>query len=54
MFDTDLTRDYAAASSLGLSPRSAYEAGVLGALCDDPTRAQLRALGDAFDWREDS
>ncbi len=54
MFDTDLTRDYAAASSLGLSPRSAYEAGVLGALCDDPTRARLRAVGEAFDWREAS
>ena len=27
MFDTDLTRDYEAAASLGLSPRAAYEAG---------------------------
>jgi aminodeoxyfutalosine deaminase len=54
MFDTDLTRDYAAASSLGLSPRSAYAAGVLGALCDEPTRARLRALGEDFDWREAS
>ena len=41
-------------SSLGVSPRSAYEAGVLGALCDDPTRAQLQAFGDAFDWAEAS
>jgi len=54
MFDTDLTRDYAAAASLGLSPRSAYAAGVLGALCDEPTRARLRALGEDFDWREAS
>jgi aminodeoxyfutalosine deaminase len=50
MFETDLTRDYEAAESLGLSPRSAYEAGVLGALCDEPTRARLREVGDAFDW----
>ncbi|HXH98247.1 MAG TPA: adenosine deaminase [Gaiellaceae bacterium] len=50
MFDTDLTRDYEAAVSLGLEPRSLYEAGVAGALCDDETRARLRTLGDSFDW----
>jgi aminodeoxyfutalosine deaminase len=50
MFDTDLTRDYEAAVSLGLSPRAAYEAGVAGALCDEPTRERLRALGESFDW----
>jgi aminodeoxyfutalosine deaminase len=54
MFDTDLTRDYAAAATLGLSPRSAYEAGVQGALCDEATRARLRDLGAAFDWPEGS
>ena len=31
MFDTDLARDYAAAASLGVDPRAAYEAGVSGA-----------------------
>ena len=41
MFDTDLTRDYEAAASLGVSPRAAYEAGVAGALCDDGTRDRL-------------
>jgi aminodeoxyfutalosine deaminase len=51
MFDTDLTRDYEAAASLGLSPRAAYEAGLAGALCDDETRARLRQVGDAFPWR---
>jgi aminodeoxyfutalosine deaminase len=51
MFDTDLTRDYEAAESLGLSPRAAYEAGVAGALCDEETRARLHAVGDTFDWR---
>jgi len=50
MFDTDLTRDYEAAESLGLSPRSAYEAGVLGALCDDATRERLRQIGESHDW----
>jgi aminodeoxyfutalosine deaminase len=54
MFDTDLTRDHEAASTLGLSPRSAYEAGVRGALCDEPTRSRLREIGDAFGWDEAS
>ena len=48
MFDTDLTRDYEAAASLGLSPRAAYEAGVAGALCDDATRERLRSIGGAL------
>jgi aminodeoxyfutalosine deaminase len=51
MFDTDLTRDYEAAVSLGLDPRSLYEAGVAGALCDDDTRARLHQIGDSFEWR---
>jgi aminodeoxyfutalosine deaminase len=51
MFDTDLTRDYAAAESLGLSPRAAYEAGVAGALCDEDTRERLRRIGESGDWR---
>ena len=50
MFDTDLTRDYEAAASLGVSPRAAYEAGLAGALCDDETRRRLRQVGDAFTW----
>jgi aminodeoxyfutalosine deaminase len=51
MFDTDLTRDYEAAESLGLSPRAAYEAGVAGALCDAETKARLQAAGEAYAWR---
>jgi aminodeoxyfutalosine deaminase len=51
MFDTDLTRDYEAAESLGLSPRAAYEAGVAGALCDDRTKERLRRIGESADWR---
>jgi aminodeoxyfutalosine deaminase len=50
MFDTDLAREYAAAASLGVDPRTAYGAGVEGALCDEATREHLRAAGDAFDW----
>jgi aminodeoxyfutalosine deaminase len=52
LLDTDLTRDYEAATSLGLSPRGLYEAGVAGALCDEPTRARLREIGEAFDWND--
>jgi len=50
MFDTDLSRDYEAAVSLGLHPRAAYEAGVAGALCDEATRERLRQIGDAHQW----
>jgi len=51
MFDTDLSRDYAAAESLGVDPQALYEAGVAGALCDEETRARLRATGEAHQWR---
>jgi aminodeoxyfutalosine deaminase len=51
MFDTDLTREYDAASSLALEPRSFYEAGLEGALCDEATLARLREIGAAFDWK---
>jgi aminodeoxyfutalosine deaminase len=50
MFDTDLTTDYDAARSLGIDPRTAYAAGVEGALCDEATRKQLRKVGREFDW----
>lgn len=50
MFDTDLARDYEAATSFGLDPRSFYEAGVYGALCDDETRSRLAAIGDSYEW----
>jgi aminodeoxyfutalosine deaminase len=50
MFGTDLSRDYAAACEFGLEPRSFYEAGLEGALCDEPTRDRLREVGEAFDW----
>jgi aminodeoxyfutalosine deaminase len=50
MFDTDLTRDYEAAATLGVSARDAFEAGLAGALCDDATRARLRRIGDSHSW----
>ena len=51
MFDTDLTREYEAAASLGADPQTSYEAGVAGALCDDGTRERLRRIGEEFAWR---
>jgi aminodeoxyfutalosine deaminase len=50
MFDTDLTREYDAVTSLGVEPRLLYEAGVAGALCSPASKARLRAIGDAYDW----
>lgn len=50
MFDTDLTRDYAAACSFGLEQRSFYDAGLEGALCDEASLARLRQIGEAFAW----
>jgi aminodeoxyfutalosine deaminase len=50
MFDTDLTRDYEAAASLGLDPRAAFEAGILGALCEEDTKTRLWARSETTDW----
>jgi aminodeoxyfutalosine deaminase len=50
MFDTDLTMEYEAAASLGLSPRGFFDVAVEGALCDDETRARLGRIGNEFDW----
>jgi aminodeoxyfutalosine deaminase len=50
MFDTDLSKDYAAATAFGIAPRTFYEAGVEGAVCDEETRARLRAIGEAYEW----
>jgi len=50
MFDTDLTRDYEAARTLGLDPRSAFEAGVAGALVDPDGETRLREIAERFDW----
>jgi aminodeoxyfutalosine deaminase len=50
MFGTDLTADYAAARQLGVSAEACYQAALLGALCDEPTRAALRRAGEACNW----
>jgi aminodeoxyfutalosine deaminase len=50
MFGTDLSRDYQAAAELGLDPRDAYDAGLEGALCDEPTKNRLTEIRDSFDW----
>jgi aminodeoxyfutalosine deaminase len=50
MFNTDLTKDYEAALSLGVDPRAGYEAGLLGALCDEKTKSRLRGIAEATDW----
>jgi aminodeoxyfutalosine deaminase len=51
MFDTDLSREYATAATLGADPQAAFGAGVAGALCDDETRERLRQIGRNYDWR---
>lgn len=51
MFDTDLTRDYAAAAALGHSAEAAFTAGIAGALCDDATRERLQAIATDHRWR---
>jgi aminodeoxyfutalosine deaminase len=50
MFDTDLTKDYEAAVTLGVDPERLYWAGVQGALCADITRERLVEVGRAADW----
>jgi aminodeoxyfutalosine deaminase len=50
MFDTDLTREYEAAATLGADAKTAYDVGVAGALCDEATRARLRRIGDDYNW----
>jgi aminodeoxyfutalosine deaminase len=50
MFDTDLSREYEAARSIGVAPRAAFEAGIAGALCDEATKERLGTIADGFEW----
>jgi aminodeoxyfutalosine deaminase len=50
MFDTDLTREYEFATSFGISPRTFYQAGLAGAICDGDARARLEAIGQTYPW----
>ena len=51
MFDTDLSADYAAAASIGVSAEQCFAAGLQGALCDGTTRDELRRISEQFNWR---
>jgi aminodeoxyfutalosine deaminase len=51
MFGTDLTANHAAAARLGVPPQVSYSAGVVGALCDEATRAELTRIGADYDWQ---
>jgi len=44
MFDTDLCHEYEVAADLGCSAELAFHAGMIGALCDEDTRAKLEAI----------
>jgi aminodeoxyfutalosine deaminase len=50
MFETDLGADYAAALQLGVTARDCYLAGLRGACGDATALAELRLIGDEFDW----
>jgi aminodeoxyfutalosine deaminase len=45
MFNTDLGRDYALAAEMGVSAADAFEAGVVGAACDEATLARIAKPG---------
>ncbi len=50
MFGCDLGGEHEVARGLGAAPMDSYEAGVHGALCDEDTRAEMRLIGETFDW----
>jgi aminodeoxyfutalosine deaminase len=50
LMDTSLSRDCAAAVSLGHTPRGMFEHALGGVFCDDATKTRLRLLGESFDW----
>jgi aminodeoxyfutalosine deaminase len=50
MFGTDLGREHQIASRLGVAPSALFEAGLLGAMCDDDTKALVRTAGASTDW----
>ena len=52
LMETDLDQDCAAAVWLGHTPRDMYEHALSGVFCDDATKARLRAIGEAFAWRD--
>jgi len=49
-FSCDLDSEHEAARSLGADPRTAFEAGITGALCDQDTKTHLRTILAEHDW----
>jgi aminodeoxyfutalosine deaminase len=49
-FSCDLDSEHTAARSLGANPRTAFEAGITGALCDQDTKSHLRTVLTEYDW----
>jgi aminodeoxyfutalosine deaminase len=49
-FGCDLESEHAAARSLGADPRTLFEAGIAGALCDAGTKDALRAIAADHPW----
>lgn len=47
LFNTTLGQEYELAERLGISPASAYRAGLDGALCDNTVRQRLQEVGQA-------
>jgi aminodeoxyfutalosine deaminase len=50
MFGTDLGREHQLAARLGVAPSALFDAGLLGAMCDDKTKALVRTAGASIDW----
>ena len=50
MFNTDLGHEHQVARNLGARPQAMYDAGIIGALCDEEIKHQLADIGAAFDW----
>jgi aminodeoxyfutalosine deaminase len=50
MFGTDLATEHRIARDLGVDPKSLYDAGIAGALCDEVTKARLVEIGSDVEW----
>lgn len=51
-FDCDVSAEHAAARSLGVAPRTLFEAGVKGAQCDEAVAEKLAATLASYPWPE--
>ena len=49
-FSCDLDAEHAAARSLGADPRTLFEAGIAGALCEGAVKDELRSIAARHDW----